>query len=53
MKIWTRTSKIVGTALLTSMALSGITWAQECNNPEVIRFSMIPTEETTQELTLY
>ena len=53
MKTWTRTSKIVGAALLTSMALSGITWAQECKNPEVIRFSMIPTEETTQELTLY
>jgi phosphonate transport system substrate-binding protein len=53
MKIWTRTSRIVGAALLTSMALNGITWAQECKNPEVIRFSMIPTEETTQELTLY
>ena len=27
--------------------------AAECENPEVLRFSMIPTEETTQELTLY
>ncbi|MEX0924028.1 MAG: phosphate/phosphite/phosphonate ABC transporter substrate-binding protein [Rhodovibrionaceae bacterium] len=27
--------------------------AQECDDPEALRFSMIPTEETTQELTLY
>ncbi len=27
--------------------------AEECKNPNVLRFSMIPTEETTQELSLY
>ncbi|MGB3280631.1 MAG: phosphate/phosphite/phosphonate ABC transporter substrate-binding protein [Pseudorhodobacter sp.] len=53
MNIWTRTSKILGTALLASVALTGAAAAQECKNPDVIRFSMIPTEETTQELSLY
>lgn len=27
--------------------------AQDCKNPDVLKFSMIPTEETTQELALY
>ena len=27
--------------------------AQECENPDALRFSIIPTEETIQELTLY
>jgi phosphonate transport system substrate-binding protein len=35
------------------VALTGVAGAQECKNPDVIRFSMIPTEETTQELSLY
>ena len=53
MTIWTRTSKMIGAALLASVAFTGFAQAQECKNPEVIRFSMIPTEETTQELALY
>jgi phosphonate transport system substrate-binding protein len=53
MNILTKTSGFMGVALLGSVAFTGITWAQECKNPEVIRFSMIPTEETTQELALY
>ena len=53
MNILTKTSGFMGVALLVSVAFTGITWAQECKNPEVIRFSMIPTEETTQELALY
>ena len=52
MNIWTKSSKIVGAALLASVAFTGLSQAQECKNPEVIRFSMIPTEETTQELAL-
>ena len=32
---------------------SGVAFSQECKDPEVLRFSMIPTEETTQELALY
>jgi phosphonate transport system substrate-binding protein len=32
---------------------AGATYAQECDDPEALRFSMIPTEETTQELALY
>jgi phosphonate transport system substrate-binding protein len=53
MNIWTKTTKIVGAALLASVSFAGGAQAQECKNPDVIRFSMIPTEETTQELTLY
>ena len=53
MKIWTRTSKTIGAVLLGSLSFVGSVHAQECKDPEVIRFSMIPTEETTQELTLY
>lgn len=37
----------------TIVAIAGTASAQECKNPEVLRFSMIPTEETTQELALY
>lgn len=40
-------------AAVTALAIAGPASAQECKNPEVLRFSMIPTEETTQELTLY
>ena len=36
-----------------AIATGGMAVAAECENPEVLRFSMIPTEETTQELTLY
>jgi hypothetical protein len=46
MKIWARTSKIVGTALLKSMAISGIAWAQLFKHPKGTHFSLIPTEET-------
>jgi len=53
MEIWTKTTKIVGTALLASMTVVGVANAQDCKDPEVLRFSMIPTEETTQELSLY
>lgn len=36
-----------------AMATGGMVFAQECKEPDVLRFSMIPTEETTQELSLY
>lgn len=32
---------------------AGVAFAQDCDDPEALRFSMIPTEETTQELALY
>lgn len=38
-------------ALLAAGA--GASYAQDCDDPEALRFSMIPTEETTQELALY
>lgn len=53
MKNWTKATKIVAATLLASVVSTGALVAQECKNPEVIRFSMIPTEETTQELSLY
>lgn len=53
MTFWTKTTNMVGAALLASVSLTGVLQAQECKNPDVIRFSMIPTEETTQELSLY
>ncbi|MBG6147216.1 phosphonate transport system substrate-binding protein [Labrenzia sp. EL_208] len=37
----------------TLVAITGAASAEECKNPDVLRFSMIPTEETTQELALY
>lgn len=53
MNIWNKTSKILGAAVVASVTSLGVAQAAECKNPEVIRFSMIPTEETTQELSLY
>ena len=53
MNIWNKTRRIAAGALAVSISFTGILQAQECKNPEVIRFSMIPTEETTQELALY
>lgn len=35
-----------------AFAAAGVASAEECKNPDVLRFSMIPTEETTQELAL-
>lgn len=32
---------------------SASAYAGKCDNPDTLKFSMIPTEETTQELTLY
>ena len=45
------TIKMAVTAAAVSTA--GFAAAEECKNPDVLRFSMIPTEETTQELALY
>lgn len=44
----------IGAAILgITIATGGMVAAQDCKNPDVLRFSMIPTEETTQELSLY
>ncbi len=53
MKAWTKLTTIVASALAATVATVGLASAQECKNPDVLRFSMIPTEETTQELSLY
>ena len=53
MTIWTKSKAILSGALSATIAVAGAASAQECKNPDVLRFSMIPTEETTQELSLY
>ena len=53
MTIRTTSKAIIGGALIAAFGVLGAAHAQECKNPDVLRFSMIPTEETTQELSLY
>lgn len=50
---WTKAKTIVGGVVLSVVATFGVAQAEECKDPEALRFSMIPTEETTQELSLY
>ena len=41
-------------AISALVGVTGAAWAQEkCENPPALRFSIIPTEETMQELALY
>lgn len=51
MVTWFRTASVALIATLTCAATAA--HAAECKNPAALRFSIIPTEETTQELTLY
>ena len=53
MIIKTKLNYTISAIILAALSLTGVANAQECKNPEAIRFSMIPTEETTQELSLY
>lgn len=53
MTTMTRFGKAIAASIFTALSLSGVAQAQECKNPTALRFSMIPTEETTQELSLY
>ena len=53
MTIRTTSKAVIGGALIAAFGVLGAAHAQECKNPDVLRFSMIPTEETTQELSLY
>lgn len=48
-----RLSSVIVATVLTTLSITGVANAQECKNPDALRFSMIPTEETTQELSLY
>jgi phosphonate transport system substrate-binding protein len=48
----TLTTKLIAAAF--AVALAGTAAAQQkCEDPKVLRFSIIPTEETIQELTIY
>ena len=40
-------------AASAALLLPGLAQAQTCENPKVLRFSMIPTQESVRELTLY
>jgi phosphonate transport system substrate-binding protein len=40
-------------AVAAGLALAGPASAQQCKNPSTLVFSIIPTEETTQEVNLY
>lgn len=53
MKIRTNRAALVSGTITATILSLGTAYAAECKNPEVLRFSMIPTEETTQELSLY
>ena len=44
---------VLGLAAMFGAAASQPGLAAECENPDVLTFSIIPTEETIQELTLY
>ena len=44
MNFFVKTSKVVTATIIASFTTFGIALASECKSPEVIRFSMIPTE---------
>ena len=48
-------SRVARTALAVAALLlaPAVAFAQACENPKQIRFSIIPTQETIRELTLY
>jgi phosphonate transport system substrate-binding protein len=46
-------SRLAGLSLVSSVMAASLAYGEECRDPDVLRFSMIPTEETTQELALY
>ena len=48
--IYTFKAALTGAALAVAGSAAA---AEDCKNPDTLRFSMIPTEETTQELALY
>ena len=48
-------SRLLGTTFVAAalVAAPQIAYAQACEDPKVLRFSIIPTQETIRELTLY
>jgi phosphonate transport system substrate-binding protein len=49
-------SRLISKSLLvaaTMVVATGVASAQQCKNPSALVFSIIPTEETTQEVNLY
>ena len=43
----------IATALSAAVLFAGAASAQQCEDPKVLRFSIIPTQESVRELTLY
>src|SRR5512140_1436411 len=48
---WKRLARFAAAAL--ALAFAGGAQAQKCEDPKVLRFSIIPTQESVRELTLY
>lgn len=48
-----KTTHLIAGILTSCMAISTAARARECENPNTLVFSIIPTEETTQELDIY
>ena len=48
-----RNMLVLGLAVLLIFSLGVKSYAAECEDPKVLTFSIIPTEETIQELTIY
>ena len=48
---WKRMAVVSGAVL--ALLCAGIARAQNCEDPKVLRFSIIPTQESVRELTLY
>jgi len=46
-------SRRIATALSAAVLFAGAASAQQCEDPKVLRFSIIPTQESVRELTLY
>jgi phosphonate transport system substrate-binding protein len=50
---FTMMTAVLCLSIFISFSISGGALAAECENPDTLTFSIIPTEETIQELTIY
>lgn len=48
-----KATKLLCLSAAAAALLSGAAFAEECKNPDTLVFSIIPTEETTQEVDIY
>ncbi len=50
-KGWSKLARVM--AIATAMMMAGGVVAQQCENPRVLRFSMVPTQDSLRELSYY